>query len=156
MHDPLVAARHGIAAIYQHLAAYPDLTVAENIFMGHEKLSKFRSIRWKQTNAEAKKLLDSLDSNISPTQRMGVLSVAQQQLVEIAKALSQDMRILIMDEPTAALSRRESEELYQIAHDLRKRGISIILISHRFEDMYKLADRGHGLPGRTVHRHLGR
>ena len=141
MHDPLVAARHGIAAIYQHLAAYPDLTVAENIFMGHEKLSKFRSIRWKQTNAEAKKLLDSLDSNISPTQRMGVLSVAQQQLVEIAKALSQDMRILIMDEPTAALSRRESEELYQIAHDLRKRGISIILISHRFEDMYKLADR---------------
>ena len=141
MHDPLVAARHGIAAIYQHLAAYPDLTVAENIFMGHEKLSKFRSIRWKQTNAEARKLLDSLDSNISPTQRMGVLSVAQQQLVEIAKALSQDMRILIMDEPTAALSRRESEELYQIAHDLRKRGISIILISHRFEDMYKLADR---------------
>ena len=141
MTDPLVAAKHGIAAIYQHLAAYPDLTVAENIFMGHEKLSKAKSIRWKQTNAEAKRLLASLGSDISPTERMGMLSVAQQQLVEIAKALSQDMRILIMDEPTAALSRRESEELYEIARSLRDRGISIILISHRFEDMYSLADR---------------
>ncbi|NLD59541.1 MAG: sugar ABC transporter ATP-binding protein [Clostridiales bacterium] len=141
MHDPLVAARHGIAAIYQHLAAYPDLTVAENIFMGHEKLTGLKSIRWKQTNAEARRLLRSLGSDISPTERMGVLSVAQQQLVEIAKALSQDMRILIMDEPTAALSRRESEELYEIARGLRDRGISIILISHRFEDMHRLADR---------------
>jgi len=141
MTDPLVAAHHGIAAIYQHLAAYPDLTVAENIFMGHEKLSGLRSIRWKQTNDEARKLLRSLGSDISPTERMGMLSVAQQQLVEIAKALSQDMRILIMDEPTAALSRRESEELYEIAKRLRDRGISIILISHRFEDMYNLADR---------------
>ena len=141
MTDPLVAANYGIAAIYQHLAAYPDLTVAENIFMGHEKLSKAKSIRWKQTNAEARRLLQSLGSDISPTERMGMLSVAQQQLVEIAKALSQDMRILIMDEPTAALSRRESEELYEIARGLRDRGISIILISHRFEDMYSLADR---------------
>ena len=141
MHDPLVAAHHGIAAIYQHLAAYPDLTVAENIFMGHEKLTKMKSIRWRETNAEAKELLQSLGSDISPTARMGTLSVAQQQLVEIAKALSQDMRILIMDEPTAALSRRESEELYEIALGLRRRGISIILISHRFEDMFRLADR---------------
>ena len=90
MHDPLVAAHHGIAAIYQHLAAYPDLTVAENIFMGHEKLTKMKSIRWRETNAEAKELLQSLGSDISPTARMGTLSVAQQQLVEIAKALSQD------------------------------------------------------------------
>ena len=141
MTGPLVAAKHGIAAIYQHLAAYPDLTVAENIFMGHEKLSGIKSIQWRKTNEEARRLLRMLGSDISPTERMGVLSVAQQQLVEIAKALSQDMRILIMDEPTAALSRRESEELYEIARKLRDRGISIILISHRFEDMYRLADR---------------
>ncbi len=160
MHDPLVAARHGIAAIYQHLAAYPDLTVAENIFMGHERLKSIVPIKqssqkkekangfklgmridWRETNKRAKEILDSLGSNISPTDRMGALSVAQQQLVEIAKALSQDMRILIMDEPTAALSRRESEELYEIARKLRDGGVSIILISHRFEDMYKLADR---------------
>ena len=141
MHDPLVAQRHGIAAIYQHLAAYPHLTVSENIFMGHEKLGKFRNIQWKKANDEAKRLLESLGSSISPTDRMGVLSVAQQQLVEIAKALSQNMQILIMDEPTAALSRRESEELYAIASRLREQGVSIILISHRFEDMYRLADR---------------
>ncbi|MBQ4156995.1 MAG: sugar ABC transporter ATP-binding protein [Clostridia bacterium] len=141
MTDPLTAAKMGVAAIYQHLAAYPDLTVAENIFMGHEKLSMVKSIRWRDTNNAARELLKSLGSNISPTAQMGALSVAQQQLVEIAKALSQDMRILIMDEPTAALSRRESEELYSIAKKLRDRGISIILISHRFEDMYQLADR---------------
>jgi len=74
-------------------------------------------------------------------ERMGVLSVAQQQLVEIVKALTQNARVLIMDEPTAALSRRESEELYEIVRKLRGQGTSIILISHRFEDMYKLADR---------------
>jgi rhamnose transport system ATP-binding protein len=141
MTDPLVAQRHGIAAIYQHLAAYPDLTVAENIFMGHEKLGKLKNIQWKKVNDEARRLLESLGASIPPTERMGMLSVAQQQLVEIAKALSQNMRILIMDEPTAALSRRESEELYTIAARLRARGVSIILISHRFEDMYRLADR---------------
>ncbi len=141
MTDPLVAQQYGIAAIYQHLAAYPDLTVAENIYMGHEQMNRARMINWKKTNEMAAELLKSLGSNISPTERMGVLSVAQQQLVEIAKALSQNMRILIMDEPTAALSRRESEELYEIARKLRDRGVSIILISHRFEDMYRLADR---------------
>ncbi len=141
MHDPLVAQKRGIAAIYQHLAAYPDLTVAENIFMGHEKRGRLRNIQWKKANDEARRLLASLGSSISPTDRMGILSVAQQQLVEIAKALSQNMQILIMDEPTAALSRRESEELYAIAARLREQGVSIILISHRFEDMYRLADR---------------
>ena len=141
MTNPLVAQQHGIAAIYQHLAAYPDLTVAENIFMGHEQMNGAKMINWRKTNQMAADLLKSLGSNISPTERMGVLSVAQQQLVEIAKALSQNMRILIMDEPTAALSRRESEELYEIARKLRDRGVSIILISHRFEDMYRLADR---------------
>lgn len=140
--SPQVAQRLGIAAIYQHLAAYPDLTVAENIFMGHEVLSgPMKRINWRKTNEKARALLDSLGADISPTERMGVLSVAQQQLVEIAKALSQDARVLIMDEPTAALSRRESEELYEIVRRLREQGTSVILISHRFEDMYKLADR---------------
>ena len=142
MSSPLVAQKHGIAAIYQHLAAYPHLTVAENIFMGHEQLTgPYKRINWKKTNAMARELLASLGSDISPTELMGVLSIAQQQLVEIAKALSQSARVLIMDEPTAALSRRESEELYGIVRRLRDGGTSVILISHRFEDMYKLADR---------------
>ena len=110
MHDPLVAQKHGIAAIYQHLAAYPDLSVAENIFMGHEQLTGgLKRINWKKTNGMARELLLSLGSNISPTERMRMLSVAQQQLVEIAKALSQDARVLIMDEPTAALTEAERD-----------------------------------------------
>ena len=142
MHDPLVAARHGIAAIYQHLAIYPDLTVAENIFMGHEKLTRgIKSINWKQTNQAAQALLSKMGAAIKPTDTMGTLSIAQQQMVEIAKALSQNMKILIMDEPTAALTRQESEELYEIARNLREHGVSIILISHRLEDTFKLADR---------------
>ena len=142
MSNPLVAARHGIAAIYQHLAIYPDLTVAENIFMGHEKLVKgLNGINWKKTNQAAQELLDTMGATIKATDTMGALSIAQQQMVEIAKALSQNMKILIMDEPTAALTRQESEELYKIAMSLRQQGVSIILISHRLEDTFKLADR---------------
>ncbi len=140
MSDPIVAQKYGIAAIYQHAASYPDLSVAENIFIGHEfKNGPF--INWSKANAEAKKLLDSVGADFSPTVSVGSLSVAQQQLVEIAKALSMNARILIMDEPTAALSRRESEDLYAIARKLRDQGTGIILISHRFEDIFGLADR---------------
>ena len=140
MSNPLVAQKYGIAAIYQHAASYPDLSVAENIFIGHEfKIGPF--INWSKANAEAQKLLDSVGANFSATASVGSLSVAQQQLVEIAKALSQNARILIMDEPTAALSKRESEELYSIARQLRDKGVAIILISHRFEDIFGLADR---------------
>lgn len=140
MSDPIVAQKYGIAAIYQHAASYPDLSVAENIFIGHEfKTGPF--INWNKANREAKKLLDAVGADFSPTVSVGSLSVAQQQLVEIAKALSMNAKILIMDEPTAALSRRESEELYEISRKLRDQGTAIILISHRFEDIYGLADR---------------
>ena len=140
MSDPIVAQKYGIAAIYQHAASYPDLSVAENIFIGHEfKRGPF--INWNRANREAKKLLDAVGADFSPTASVGSLSVAQQQLVEIAKALSMNAKILIMDEPTAALSRRESEELYEISRKLRDQGTAIILISHRFEDIYGLADR---------------
>ena len=140
MTDPILAQKYGIAAIYQHPASYPDLSVAENIFIGHEfKTGPF--ISWAKANREAKKLLDAVGADFSPTVSVGSLSVAQQQLVEIAKALSMNAKILIMDEPTAALSRRESEELYAISRKLRDQGTAIILISHRFEDIYGLADR---------------
>ena len=140
MDNPLVAQSHGIAAIHQHAASYPDLSVAENIFIGHEFMTG-PFINWKKANAEAQKLLKSIGANVNPAVSVGVLSVAQQQMVEIAKALSQNAQILIMDEPTAALSKQESEELYCIARNLRDKGQSIILISHRFEDIFGLADR---------------
>ena len=134
------AQKAGIAAIYQHVTAYPHLSVAENIFMGHHK-KKFGLVQWRQMYAEANKLLGELNADFDSRTLMGNLSVAQQQMVEIAKALSMNARILIMDEPTAALTKRESEELYRITRKLRDEGVSIIFISHRFEDMYALATR---------------
>jgi len=137
---PRDAQAAGIAAIYQHVTAYPHLTVTENIFMGHEKV-KFGKIMWKQMHAEANEFLKKLHADFTATDEMGALSVAQQQMVEIAKALSMDARIIIMDEPTAALTQTESEQLYKITENLRDHGTSIIFISHRFEDMYRLATR---------------
>lgn len=140
--DPLIARELGIAAIYQHATAYQHLTVAENIFIGHEFIKKHTKwISWKQINQSAKELLQRLGSDIDPQTPMESLSVAKQQLVEIAKALSYNAEILIMDEPTAALSEGESEELYQITENLKAKGTSIIFISHRFEDVERLADR---------------
>nr|WP_275982021.1 sugar ABC transporter ATP-binding protein [Ohessyouella blattaphilus] len=130
----------GIAAVYQHPTSYPDLTVAENIFKGHEVL-KFGMIQWKEMNRQAETLLEQLNADFKVTDEMGTLSVAQQQMVEIAKALSTNARIIILDEPTAALTKNESEELYRIVDKLKENGVSIIFISHRFEDMYRLADR---------------
>ncbi len=139
--NPNAAQAAGIAAIYQHVTCYPDLSVTENIFIGHERTGRFGRLDWDAMHDEAAKLLGRLNANFSPRDLMGSLSVAQQQMVEIAKAFSQNARIIIMDEPTAALTKRESEELYRITEQLRDEGVSIIFISHRFEDMYRLASR---------------
>ena len=138
--SPLDAQKAGIAAIYQHATSYPHLSVAENIFIGHEFVDK-GFLQWKRMNKAADELLSQLNAEFSSTALMSSLSVAQQQMVEIAKALSTNARIIIMDEPTAALTKSESEELYRIAEKLRNDGKSIIFISHRLEDMYRLADR---------------
>lgn len=141
LHNPKEAAELGIAAIYQHVTAFPHLSVTENIFMGREIIKKNRMYDWKTMNSQAQELLNSLGSDIDAKALMGDLSVAKQQLVEISKALSANARILIMDEPTAALTKHECEELYRISEKLRDDGVSIIFISHKFEDMYRLASR---------------
>ncbi len=137
---PKDAQEAGIAAVYQHPTSYPDLTVAENIFMGHE-IMKNHMIQWSAMNTEANKLLQKLDADFDAKAEMGTLSVAQQQMVEIAKAISTNARIIILDEPTASLTRAESEKLYKLVDQLKDDGVSIIFISHRFEDMYRLASR---------------
>ena len=139
--NPKDAQKLSIAAIYQHGTAYQHLSVTENIFIGHEKMTKFHTIDWKQMHKDAKALLERLGSDIDPHSSMGNLTVAEQQIVETAKAISTNAKIIIMDEPTAALSKRECEELYRITEQLRDEGCSIIFISHRFEDMYRLATR---------------
>jgi rhamnose transport system ATP-binding protein len=142
IHGPSDSQRLGIAAIYQHVTCYPDLSVTENIFIGHETISDVtRKIAWKELHRRAGELLGRLDADFDPRSIMGGLSVAQQQIVEIAKALSANARIIIMDEPTAPLTSRESEDLYRITEGLRDKGASIIFISHRMEDMYRLASR---------------
>jgi len=108
--SPRDAAKAGIAAIYQHVTSYPHLTVTENIFMGHEEI-KNGMIQWKRMNVKANALLKELNADFDASVDMESLSVAQQQMVEIAKALSMEAKIIIMDEPTAALTKRESEEL---------------------------------------------
>ena len=138
---PKDAQNMSIAAIYQHGTTYQHLSVTENIYMGHEKLTKFKTIAWNKMHKDAKALLKRLGSDIDPRSIMGNLTVAEQQVVEIAKAISTDAKIIIMDEPTAALSKRECEELYRIPEQLRYEGCSIIFISHRFEDMYRIASR---------------
>lgn len=135
------SAKLGIAAIYQHVTAFPDLSVTENIFMGQEIKNKLGLYDWPTMNKKAKELILPLSEEIDIFKPMGTLSVAQQQLVEIAKALSRDARILIMDEPTASLTKTECEQLYKIAERLRDEGVSIIFITHKFEDMYRLATR---------------
>ncbi len=137
---PKDAQAAGIAAVYQHPTSYPDLTVAENIFMGHE-IVKNGMIQWREMNKQATALLKQLDADFKSTDEMGALSVAQQQMVEIAKALSTNAKIIILDEPTAALTKNESEKLYKIVDKLKENQVSIIFISHRFEDMYRLATR---------------
>jgi len=139
---PTDAQKAGIAAIYQHVTCYPDLSVTENIFMGHEKIQRGTNrILWSRMHEEAGRLLSELGAGFSPKTLMGALSVAEQQIVEIAKALSVEAKIIIMDEPTAALTKNESEDLYRITERLRDNGTSIIFISHRFEDMYRLASK---------------
>lgn len=140
--NPKEAIAQGIAAIYQHVTCFPDLSVTENIYAGHESLhSHTLLIDWNTMHKKAEALLHRLGSDLDPRQLMGALSVAQQQIIEIAKALSTDADIIIMDEPTAALTNRECEELYRITEQLRDEGKAIIFISHRFEDMYRLASQ---------------
>ena len=134
------SAAKSIAAIYQHSTTYVHLSVTENIFIGHELRNRFGLLDWPKMHMQAEKLLRSLGSGIDPHTLMGNLSVAEQQVVEISKAVSANAEIVIMDEPTAALSKRECEELYRITEQLRSEGKSILFISHRLEDMYRLAD----------------
>ena len=133
------AQRKGIAAIYQEPMLYPDLTVAENVFLGHR--SRGRLMHWGRLNHDAGELLRSLDIDLDPRQLAHSLSIGSQQAVEIAKAISLDVRLLIMDEPTAALSAHESQRLFERVRRLRERGVSILFISHRLDEVFELADR---------------
>src|SRR5438876_2537621 len=130
----------GIAIIFQELSLVKELTVAENIFLGREP-RRFGIINWEELYSRAQKLLDELHLQIDPRTPVINLGIGQQQLVEIAKALSQNARILVLDEPTAALTDAEVDTLFGILNDLRARGVAMIYISHKLDEVFRISDR---------------
>ncbi|NLF26524.1 MAG: sugar ABC transporter ATP-binding protein [Clostridiales bacterium] len=134
------AFRLGIAVIFQEFSLIPTLSVTQNILLGKEK-QKFGVLRKKAMRSEVAELIKRFDFPLNPDDIIETLSVAQKQMVEILKALSTNARLIVMDEPTASLSAKESEMLYKIIGQLRDRGVSIIYISHRLEEVFQLSDR---------------
>ena len=140
--SPKVARRGGIATVYQELLLFPELTVAENVFLGNAPRTRFGALDWTTMRRRARQLLDSLDSpDLDVDAKVGTLSVANRQRVEIAKALSQEARVLIMDEPTAALADADIRRLIAVVKRLRERGVGIIYVSHKLPEIFELADR---------------
>jgi rhamnose transport system ATP-binding protein len=139
--DPLVSRRLGIAAIYQQPALFPDLSVAENIAIGLGRGDAWRWINWGERRRLAAELLERIGARIRPDADVRTLSMPEQQLVEIARALGAEARILVMDEPTASLSVREVEHLFGVIRQLRSQGVGIIYVTHRLEELSQIADR---------------
>ena len=142
LRSPHQAIQSGIAMIHQELMPIPDLTVAENIMLGREPAS--RLLGWINRRAvlhEARRLLDLLGTDLPLGRKMGELRVAEMQTVEIAKALGQNARVLIMDEPTASISDREVEALFKVIAMLKHRGVAIVYITHKMDEVFRVADR---------------
>jgi len=139
--DPRTARALGIAVIYQQPALFPDLSVAENIALALERDGVWRTVKWKRRNARAAALLERTGARIDTKRRAGSLSMPEQQLVEIAKAIGAEAKIVIMDEPTASLTDSEAERLFQTIRALREKGAGVVYVSHRLEEVFSIADR---------------
>lgn len=138
--DRADAARNGVGIVFQELNLFPNLTVAENIFMGQEKTRAGLHIDRAAQNEAARALMRRLEQKIEPEAPLESLRVGQQQIVEIAKALAEDAKILILDEPTSALSAAEVEILFRVIGDLKRQGVGIVYISHRLEELIRIGD----------------
>jgi len=136
--SPRHAINLGIGIVYQEFELADDLTVAENIFL--ESLAKKPFINWKKLNKDAEEVIRSIGFNIDPRAKTGDLSVGYKQVVEICKTVSRNLRILILDEPTAVLNDKEAETLFELLFRLKEKGVSIIYISHRLEEIFKIGD----------------
>jgi len=139
--SPQVSQQAGISAIHQEATMFLELSITENIFMGHHIRNKSNGLlSWKEMKSKTQKLLDKLELDIHPDTKVKNLSVAQRHMVEVAKALSLDAKVVIMDEPTSALTLKEVEYLYKIIRKLKSEGKAIIFISHKFEEVFEIAD----------------
>ena len=131
----------GITAIHQETVLFDELTVAENIYLGHAPRNRFGLIDWKTMRSEARETLNAMAAGIDPDIKLKELGIAKKHLVAVARALSVEAQVVIMDEPTAALSQKEIEELYVLIDLLRQDGKAILFISHKFDEIYRIADR---------------
>lgn len=138
--DTKTALDMGISMIHQELSPVPDMTVAENIYLGREPLGKFGLINKRKMISDTRKLLKQLDITLDATKKMRELSIANTQMVEIAKAISYDSSLIIMDEPTSAITEREVASLFKMIHSLIDKGVSIIFITHKLDEVFKIAD----------------
>ncbi|MGZ8760320.1 MAG: sugar ABC transporter ATP-binding protein [Aeromicrobium sp.] len=141
IHGPAHSRALGIAVVHQEPRQFPDLSVAENVFIGHAPSTALGTIDWRATRRAASALFADLDVQIDVGAPVRGLSMADQQLIEIAKALSVDARVLILDEPTASLSAHEVQRLFAIVRRLRGRGVAILFVSHRLDEVFELCDR---------------
>jgi len=135
------AARAGVTAIHQETVLFDDLTVAENIFLGHAPRNRWGLIDWAAMEAQSRDLLARIGADLNPRAVLRDLGIASKHLVAIARALSIDARVVIMDEPTAALSHKEIHELYELVERLKAQGKAILFISHKFDEIFRIADR---------------
>ncbi len=139
--DTADAERFGIEMIYQEISMHLDLSVAENLFLGHLLKTSAGLIDWKKMHARARELLDRFELDLSTKERMRNLSTSQQQLVSIARAIARSPKILVLDEPTSAITETEAERLFRILLNLKEDGVSCIYISHKLKEVIRLADR---------------
>ncbi|WBU60595.1 sugar ABC transporter ATP-binding protein [Paracoccus albus] len=135
------AGQAGVTAIHQETVLFDELTVAENIFIGHAPRGRFGLIDRAEMTRRAREILDSIDADLDPSVKLSDLGIASKHLVAIARALSIDARVVIMDEPTAALSHKEIAELYELVEKLKAQGKAILFISHKFDEIFRIADR---------------
>jgi len=140
MASPIDAQRHGIRTVYQELDLLPNLSVAENIMLGREP-RRFGAIDWRRMQREAGEILSGLGLELDPASPLGVHSLAIQQLVAIARAISTDVRVLVLDEPTSSLDADEVAELFRVIRDLKDRGVAILFVSHFLDQVYEICDR---------------
>ena len=157
--DPLDALNRGIAMVHQELQPIPERSVAENIFVGRYPMKKllgvYPIIDHKKMYEDTARLLEEVRMPFDPKAKLGTLSVSQMQLVEIAKAVSANCKVLILDEPTSSLTENEVEALFRIVEDLKAKGVSIVYISHKMDEISADLGRGYHHAGRPVHRHMG-
>ena len=142
-HSPHDSEAAGIGIVYQELTLLPELSIAENLFLGKRlPVNKFGRVQWKKVYRDAAMLLkEYLDMDIDPKIKVSSLGIAQQQMIEIVKVVTQNVKLLILDEPTAALTSKEVEKLFEIIESLKKRNISMVYISHRMEEIFEIGDR---------------